>query len=104
MGLMGNEAVRSWFQEAYQEQVSTKLNMGKSCLRFTNPKRIPYELIGELVTKSRLKNGCNSINTTKRKRRIIRRNHMLLGSHVSMSGKKMLLGSAERLVMAQQPL
>ena len=29
---------------------------------------------------------------------------MLLGSHVSMSGKKMLLGSAERLVMAQQPL
>ena len=51
MGLMGNEAVRSWFREAYQEQVSTKLNMGKSCLRFTNPKRIPYELIGELVTK-----------------------------------------------------
>ena len=50
-GIMGNEAVRSWFQEAYQEQVSTKLNMGKSCLRFTNPKRIPYELIGELVTK-----------------------------------------------------
>lgn len=30
---------------------------------------------------------------------------MLLGSHVSMSGKKMLLGSAEkRLAMAQQPL
>ena len=94
MGLMGNEAVRSWFQEAYQEQVSTKLNMGKSCLRFTNPKRIPYELIGELVTKITLEE-CNSINTTKRKRRIIRRNHMLLGSHVSMSGKKMLLGSAE---------
>lgn len=106
MGLMGNEAIRSWFQEAYQEQVSTKLNMGKSCLRFTNPKRIPYELIGELVTKITLEEWLQQYqHYQKEKRRIIRRNHMLLGSHVSMSGKKMLLDlPRKRLVMAQQPL
>lgn len=79
--------------------------MGKSCLRFTNPKRIPYELIGELVTKITLEEWLQQYQHYQKKRRIIRRNHMLLGSHVSMSGKKMLLGSAEkRLVMAQQPL
>jgi len=25
--------------------------MGKSCIRFTNPKKIPFQLIGELVSK-----------------------------------------------------
>ncbi len=41
MGLMGNEAVRSWFQEAYPETSVNKAKHGESCLRFTNPKRIP---------------------------------------------------------------
>jgi len=27
------------------------LNMGKSCIRFTSAKNIPFELIGELVAK-----------------------------------------------------
>ena len=35
----------------YQEQVPTKLDMGKSCVRMKNPKNIPYELIGDLVSK-----------------------------------------------------
>ncbi|MBP1044917.1 DUF1801 domain-containing protein [Enterococcus sp. BWM-S5] len=51
MGLMGNKEVLAWFQEEYQKQMPTKLNMGKSCIRFTNPKTIPYELIGELASK-----------------------------------------------------
>lgn len=51
MGLMGNKELLAWFQEEYQKQVPTKLNMGKSCIRFTNPKTIPYELLGELATK-----------------------------------------------------
>lgn len=51
MGLMGNPELLAWFQEEYAKQVPTKLNMGKSCIRFTNVKHIPYELIGDLVEK-----------------------------------------------------
>ncbi|MGX7243588.1 DUF1801 domain-containing protein [Enterococcus quebecensis] len=51
MGIMGNKKLLAWFQEEYQKVVPTKLNMGKSCIRFSNPKNIPYELIGELVSK-----------------------------------------------------
>ncbi|MGX7030890.1 DUF1801 domain-containing protein [Vagococcus zengguangii] len=51
MGIMGNESLLTWFQEAYAQQVPTKLNMGKSCIRLTNPKHIPYDLIVELVQK-----------------------------------------------------
>ncbi|EOL46529.1 DUF1801 domain-containing protein [Enterococcus caccae] len=51
MGIMGDKELLAWFQEEYQKVVPTKLNMGKSCIRFSNPKNIPYELIGELVSK-----------------------------------------------------
>lgn len=51
MGIMGNRELLTWFQEEYQKVVPTKLNMGKSCIRFSNPKNIPYELIGKLVGK-----------------------------------------------------
>ncbi|MGX7023693.1 DUF1801 domain-containing protein [Vagococcus hydrophili] len=51
MGIMGNKEILTWFEEEYAKQVPTKLNMGKSCIRFTNVKNIPYDLIGELMTK-----------------------------------------------------
>jgi hypothetical protein len=51
MGIMSNPSLLSWFEEEYKKQVPTKLNMGKSCIRFTNPKTIPYELMGELAKK-----------------------------------------------------
>ncbi|MBP2099212.1 hypothetical protein J2Z52_002026 [Enterococcus rivorum] len=60
MGIMGNKKLLEWFQEAYKEQVPTKLNMGKSCIRFTNPEKIPYELIGELVTKMSMEEWINA--------------------------------------------
>lgn len=47
MGLVGNRSLLDWFQAEYAKQVPTKLNMGKSCLRLTNPKTIPYTLLGE---------------------------------------------------------
>jgi len=40
-----------WFQAEYKKQVPTKLDMGKSCIRFKNPKNIPFELIGKLASK-----------------------------------------------------
>lgn len=51
MGIYADHALLAWFEDAYAKQVPTKLNMGKSCIRFTNLKNIPYDLIGELVQK-----------------------------------------------------
>lgn len=43
--------ILAWFEEEYPKHVRTKLDMGKSCIRFKNMKTIPYDLIGELCTK-----------------------------------------------------
>jgi len=51
MGIYANKDVEDWFRAEYPKYVKTKLDMGKSCIRFKNPKTIPFELIGELMTK-----------------------------------------------------
>lgn len=51
MGIYTNDALLEWFEETYPKYMKTKLNMGKSCIRFTNPNTIPFELIAELVSK-----------------------------------------------------
>lgn len=51
MGLYDNQEVEKWFVAEYARRVSTKLDMGKSCIRFKNPDTIPYELIAELCQK-----------------------------------------------------
>lgn len=51
MGIYTNDALLKWFEETYPLHMKTKLNMGKSCIRFTNPHTIPFELIAELVSK-----------------------------------------------------
>ena len=50
-GVYANEDLNKWFQEEYAKRVKTKLNMGKSCIRFKKPTHIPYDLIGELAGK-----------------------------------------------------
>ena len=51
MGLYGNKKLLTWFETAYKEAGIGKLDMGKSCVRFKQLEKIPYELIGELATK-----------------------------------------------------
>lgn len=51
MGVYSDSKLLEWFQEEYAKVVSTKLDMGKSCIRFKKMETIPYELIGELVKK-----------------------------------------------------
>ncbi|UXV34285.1 DUF1801 domain-containing protein [Staphylococcus sp. IVB6181] len=51
MGLYGDEDLKSWFIHRYEQEVPTKLNMGKSCVRMSNPKNIPYDLIADLCEK-----------------------------------------------------
>ncbi|MGM0396994.1 MAG: DUF1801 domain-containing protein [Bacillota bacterium] len=41
--------LEKWFREEYAKRVDTKLDMGKSCIRFRNPRKIPFELLEELL-------------------------------------------------------
>ena len=51
MGLYSDPALLSWFTESWPSYSALKLDMGKSCLRFRNPDKIPYALIHELAGK-----------------------------------------------------
>jgi len=51
MGLYEDPELEKWFVKEYADQVPTKLDMGKSCIRFKNPDHIPYDLIAELCQK-----------------------------------------------------
>ncbi|MDX1903187.1 MAG: DUF1801 domain-containing protein [Thermonemataceae bacterium] len=51
MGLYTDNNLLKWFAEEYPKYVKTKLDMGKSCIRFKKPEQIPFELIGELCSK-----------------------------------------------------
>lgn len=51
MGIYGDPQLLKWFTDDYAKAVPTKLDMGKSCVRFKKPEHIPYQLIGELTAK-----------------------------------------------------
>ncbi|MEQ9091573.1 MAG: DUF1801 domain-containing protein [Balneola sp.] len=51
MGIYSDEKLLNWFTSEYSNHVKTKLDMGKSCIRFKKPEQIPFELIAELVQK-----------------------------------------------------
>lgn len=50
-GIYADTKLHDWFVGAYPKHVKTKLDMGKSCIRFKNTNTIPYELIAELCQK-----------------------------------------------------
>ncbi len=50
-GVYADPKIHEWFVAEYPKYVKTKLDMGKSCIRFKNIQTIPYELIGELCRK-----------------------------------------------------
>lgn len=51
MGIYADLKLLKWFQTEYPKHCKTKLDMGKSCIRFKNLNDIPWKLIGELVSK-----------------------------------------------------
>ncbi|WP_299529864.1 DUF1801 domain-containing protein [Ulvibacterium sp.] len=51
MGIYSKKELLDWFKKEYAQTVRTKLDMGKSCIRFKKIDDIPYELIGELCQK-----------------------------------------------------
>lgn len=50
-GIYANKKLHDWFVNEYPKHVKTKLDMGKSCVRFKKVEHIPYDLIAELVQK-----------------------------------------------------
>ncbi len=50
-GVYADNEVLEWFKSSYPKHVKTKLNMGKSCIRFNPKKLLPLELIGALCRK-----------------------------------------------------
>ncbi len=51
MGLYADSNLTIWLKKEWPKHMKTKINMGKGCIRFKNIKKIPYKLIGELVSK-----------------------------------------------------
>jgi len=51
MGMYANPDLLEWFEKKYAREAPTKLNMGKSCVRFKKPEHVPLDLLGELVAK-----------------------------------------------------
>jgi uncharacterized protein YdhG (YjbR/CyaY superfamily) len=51
MMLYADKEMYDWFVTEYPKHCKSKLDMGKSCIRFKKMDDIPYELIGELMTK-----------------------------------------------------
>ncbi|WP_207434035.1 DUF1801 domain-containing protein [Sabulibacter ruber] len=51
MGLYADPELLAWFTAEYPKHSKTKLDMGKSCIRFKKPDQIPFQLLGELASK-----------------------------------------------------
>lgn len=51
MGLYADEGLYNWFVSEYPKHCTSKLDMGKSCVRFKKPDDIPLNLIGQLASK-----------------------------------------------------
>ncbi|RYZ17881.1 MAG: DUF1801 domain-containing protein [Chitinophagaceae bacterium] len=51
MGLYSDPKLLEWFVAEYPKHSKTKLDMGKSCIRFKKPEAIPFNLLAELAKK-----------------------------------------------------
>jgi Domain of unknown function (DU1801) len=51
MCLYGANKHLEWFQNEWPKYSNKKLNMGKSCIRFSKPEDVPLELIGKLAAR-----------------------------------------------------
>lgn len=52
MGMYADTDLLNWFRSEYSKYFKTKLDMGKSCIRFKKIDQIPFKLVGELSSKT----------------------------------------------------
>jgi uncharacterized protein YdhG (YjbR/CyaY superfamily) len=55
MMIYSDSKLYDWFVTEFPKHCKSKLDMGKSCIRFKKLDDIPYDLIGELVSKVTVK-------------------------------------------------
>jgi hypothetical protein len=48
MGIYGSDDLRDWFEEAYRA-TGKRMDVGKSCVRFTKLDDLPLDVVGEAV-------------------------------------------------------
>lgn len=51
MGLYADPPLLKWFKEGHAAASSSKLTMGKSCIRYSKEEDIPYDFLGQLFAK-----------------------------------------------------
>lgn len=51
LGIYGDTELLDWFLQAYTKVATSKIDMGKGCVRFKKVDQIPFEVIGELAAK-----------------------------------------------------
>lgn len=51
MGIYADSKLLEWFASEYAKHYKTKLDMGKSCMRFKKTEQVPFKLIAELTEK-----------------------------------------------------
>ena len=59
MGLYADSKLLDWFISEYPKYCKSKLDMGKSCVRFKKMDDIPYEIVGEISKKMTTKEWIN---------------------------------------------
>jgi uncharacterized protein YdhG (YjbR/CyaY superfamily) len=67
MGIYADNKLLEWFVAEYPKHCKTKLDMGKSCIRFKKLDDIPYELIGDLAGKISVTDWIKSYETALKK-------------------------------------
>lgn len=51
MGIYAIPSLMEWFVDTYSKTTASKLDMGKSCIRFKKLNQIPFDLLGTLCQK-----------------------------------------------------
>lgn len=67
MMLYADKELHDWFVAEYPKYSKSKLDMGKSCIRFKKIADIPYDLIGELMSKVTLDQWIERYESTLKK-------------------------------------
>ena len=68
MGLYADTKLKEWYINEYSKVSKKKLDMGKSCTRFKKMDDIPFELIGELMSKISVNDWIETYETNYKKR------------------------------------
>lgn len=63
-GIYANPELFKWFISEFPKYCTTKLDMGKSCIRFKKVDEIPFDLIAELVRKMTYEDWIKTYETT----------------------------------------